>query len=98
MIKYMKTFGFNINNDAFENHSWYFRNALVRVNYNDFNSIKQNELVKYIGKSLSTAKRAMESLQKRILSVELMKNDMEDGKYWLKLKVQRKMLKKLNEK
>lgn len=35
MIKYMKTFGFEVNNDAFENHSWYFRNALVRANYND---------------------------------------------------------------
>lgn len=35
MIKYMKTFGFHVNNDAFEKHSWYFRNALVRANYND---------------------------------------------------------------
>lgn len=35
MIKYMKTFGFEVNNDAFEKHSWYFRNALVRANYND---------------------------------------------------------------
>ena len=35
MIKYMKTFGFRINNDAFRENSWYFRNALVRANYND---------------------------------------------------------------
>ena len=35
MIKYMKTFGFNVNNDAFEKYSWYFRNALVRANYNN---------------------------------------------------------------
>ncbi len=35
MIKYMKTFGFRANNDAFQKHSWYFRNALVRANYND---------------------------------------------------------------
>ena len=35
MIKYMKTFGFHINNDTFSEHSWYFRNALVRANYND---------------------------------------------------------------
>lgn len=35
MIKYMKTFGFKVNNDAFENNSWYFRNALVRANYNN---------------------------------------------------------------
>lgn len=35
IIKYMKTFGFRVNNDAFEKNSWYFRNALVRANYND---------------------------------------------------------------
>lgn len=35
MINYMKTFGFKLNNDAFEKNSWYFRNALVRANYND---------------------------------------------------------------
>ncbi len=35
MIKYMKTFGFRISNDVFEKNSWYFRNALVRANYND---------------------------------------------------------------
>ena len=33
MIKYMKTFGFRVNNDAFRENSWYFRNALVRANY-----------------------------------------------------------------
>ena len=35
MIKHMKTFGFRLNNDAFEKNSWYFRNALVRANYNN---------------------------------------------------------------
>ena len=35
MIKYMKTFGFRVNNDAFRENSWYFRNSLVRANYND---------------------------------------------------------------
>lgn len=35
MIKYMKTFEFSVNNDAFEKNSWYFRNALVRANYNN---------------------------------------------------------------
>lgn len=34
-IKYIHTFGLNINNEAFANHSWYFRNALVRANYNN---------------------------------------------------------------
>ena len=34
-IKYLRSFGFDINNDLFEKHSWYFRNALVRANYNN---------------------------------------------------------------
>lgn len=34
-IKYLRTFGFDISNEVFANHSWYFRNALVRANYNN---------------------------------------------------------------
>lgn len=34
-IKYLRTFGFDISNESFSNHSWYFRNALVRANYNN---------------------------------------------------------------
>lgn len=33
LIKYLRSFGFAINNDLFAAHSWYFRNALVRANY-----------------------------------------------------------------
>ena len=32
-IKYLRSLGFSVNNDMFELHSWYFRNALVRANY-----------------------------------------------------------------
>ena len=32
-IKYLRSLGFNVNNELFEKHSWYFRNALVRANY-----------------------------------------------------------------
>ena len=32
-IKYLCMLGFSVNNDLFANHSWYFRNALVRANY-----------------------------------------------------------------
>ena len=36
IVKYLKTFGFNISNETFAENSWYFRNALVRANYNDW--------------------------------------------------------------
>ena len=35
LIKYLRNFGFNVGNDTFERYSWFFRNALVRANYND---------------------------------------------------------------
>ena len=32
-ILYLRSLGFDVTNDLFANHSWYFRNALVRANY-----------------------------------------------------------------
>ena len=32
-IKYLQSIGFKADNQLFEQHSWYFRNALVRANY-----------------------------------------------------------------
>ena len=35
IIKYLRALGFNVTNDVFAENAWYFRNALVRANYND---------------------------------------------------------------
>ena len=32
-IKYLRSLGFDVTNDAFAKNAWYFRNALVRANY-----------------------------------------------------------------
>lgn len=34
-IKYLKSLGFDTTNDTFAKNSWYFRNALIRANYNN---------------------------------------------------------------
>lgn len=34
-IKYLRTLGFDVTNDIFAQNAWYFRNALVRANYNN---------------------------------------------------------------
>jgi fido (protein-threonine AMPylation protein) len=34
-IKYLRTLGFDATNDIFAENAWYFRNSLVRANYND---------------------------------------------------------------
>lgn len=36
IIKYLRTLGFDVDNDLFARHSWYFRNALVRANYSNY--------------------------------------------------------------
>ena len=36
VIKYLRSIGFDVNNDLFAAHSWYFRNALVRANYRNY--------------------------------------------------------------
>lgn len=35
-IKYLRTLGFDVTNDIFAENAWYFRNALVRANYNNY--------------------------------------------------------------
>lgn len=35
-IKYLHTLGFNVTNDIFAENAWYFRNAMVRANYNNY--------------------------------------------------------------
>ena len=35
-IKYLRSLGFAVDNDAFRDNAWYFRNALVRANYADY--------------------------------------------------------------
>ena len=54
-IKYLRTFGFEIENDMFAVHSWYFRNALVRANFNDYQEniyATSDYLLKFFGNLL----------------------------------------------
>lgn len=54
-IKYLHKLGFNVDNTPFKEHSWYFRNALVRANHANFNlKIKEDitGLEKFFGNLL----------------------------------------------
>lgn len=35
-IKYLHTLGFDVTNDIFAENAWYFKNAMVRANYNNY--------------------------------------------------------------
>ena len=44
-IKYLRSLGFNADNDSFAQNSWYFRNALVRANYTNIKKgIQENQI------------------------------------------------------
>ena len=55
IVKYLRTKGFDPNWDTFKENSWYFRNALVRANYENFQKgvYKTTEfLMKFMGNLL----------------------------------------------
>ena len=74
IIKYLRTFGFNINDEVFANNSWYFRNSLVRANYKNFEkNIFENisYLEKFFYNLLSNTKY---ELKNRFTHIDYMEN------------------------
>ena len=75
MIKYLRTLGFNVINDAFAENSWYFRNALVRANYSDLTS-GVSETTIYLEHFFRNMLLGEEySFRNRIMHVDWGKND-----------------------
>ena len=74
----MRTLGFNVVNDVFAENSWYFRNALVRANYNDLtNNITETTvyLERFFRSMLLGEKH---DLRNRIMHVDWDKVDVEN--------------------
>lgn len=91
-IKYLRTLGFDVTNDIFAENAWYFRNSLVRANYNDFTK-GINETTEYLELFLrnlllcehnplhnrtSHIRRAFKETEKP--DIERAKPDIQDGK------------------
>ena len=75
LIKYLRKLGFkNINNDLFAQHSWYFRNALVRANYADISiNIAKTEI--YLNRFLANLVFGENNILKnRELHIDFMAN------------------------
>lgn len=69
LIKYLRTFGFKVNNELFEQHSWYFRNALVRANYKNHtkNIYATNEfLLLFFGNLLLGEKNTLQNREMHV--------------------------------
>jgi fido (protein-threonine AMPylation protein)/DNA-binding transcriptional ArsR family regulator len=72
LIKYVRKLGFkNVNNDLFADHSWYFRNALVRANYEDISrSIHRTEkyLIRFLSNLLLKGNHVLKNREMHILA------------------------------
>lgn len=75
LIKYLRTFGFDINYDVFCNNSWYFRNALVRANYKNYDKNIHDDL-SYLEKFLyNLLTNSNYELKNRYLHVDFTNSD-----------------------
>ena len=64
VIKYLRNFGFDVTNDIFAENAWYFRNALVRANYNDLSRgihATQEYLIRFFGNLLFGEKNTLKN-------------------------------------
>lgn len=72
LIKYLRKLGYKqVNNDLFANHSWYFRNALVRANYEDLsNGIYRTEkfLVRFLSNLILKGNYSLKNREMHILA------------------------------
>ncbi len=69
IIKYLHTLGFDANNDLFEKHAKYFRNALVRANYQNMEKdipYTMEFLNKFFGNLLLGEKNLLENREMQI--------------------------------
>lgn len=70
-IKYLRTFGFDVTNDIFAENAWYFRNSLIRANYNDLKN-GVHEMTEYLGLFLrNLLLNESPPLHKQTLSVKI---------------------------
>ena len=74
LIKYLRKLGFReANNDLFAEHSWYFRNALVRANYEDISKgIYKTEkyLIRFLSNLLLKENHSLKNREMHVHYVE----------------------------
>jgi ribosomal protein S25/prophage maintenance system killer protein len=77
LIKYLRKLGFKeVNNELFAEHSWYFRNALVRANYEDmFKGIHKTEkyLVYFLSNLLLAKNYSLKNRELHVLYFDTVK-------------------------
>jgi predicted HTH transcriptional regulator len=93
-IKYLRSFGFDVTNDIFATNAWYFRNALVRANYNNISQgihATQEYLDRFFGNLLLGDTNALKNREllvvpKSDVSIDVVDNVVEKSLILAKLK------------
>jgi fido (protein-threonine AMPylation protein) len=77
LIKYLRKLGFKeVNNDLFAAHSWYFRNALVRANYEDLSrGIHKTEkyLIRFLSNLLFGQNHSLKNREMQVHYIDTVK-------------------------
>jgi len=63
-IKYLRSLGFQATNDIFAVNAWYFRNALVRANYNNLTK-GIHETTEFLGEQICRKSHNWETAERR---------------------------------
>ena len=82
VIKYLRSLGFDVDNDVFQKNAWYFRNALVRANYNNFGKgvfEDRNYLVMFLRNLLLGEDNNLQNRELHIYCGERLKKDTRTG-------------------
>ncbi len=90
LIKYLRKLGFKtVNNDLFAEHSWYFRNALVRAHYQDLSKgIHKTEkyLIRFLSVLLLNEQHSLKNREMHIQyddTVKLVNDTVNDTVFYL---------------
>ena len=81
LIKYLRKLGFKeVNNDMFAEHSWYFRNSLVRANYEDLSKgIHKTEkyLVRFLSNLLLGTNQSLKNREMHVQYIDTVKTEVD---------------------
>ncbi len=85
LIKYLRKLGFKeVNNDLFAEHSWYFRNALVRANYEDLSKgIHKTDkyLVRFLSNLLINENHLLKNREMHVHYIDTVKTQSDTVKF-----------------
>jgi len=84
LIKYLRKLGFKeVNNNLFAEHSWYFRNALVRANYEDLSKgIHKTEkyLIRFLSNLLLGENHSLKNREMHVQYIDTVKTQIDTVK------------------